>query len=63
MLTNEKLFEPVGYAIGIFTLLISTIFFFYYSQELYYSALGAILAAMMVWLSYVIMRLLYLASR
>ena len=63
MLTNERLFEPFGYAVGIFTLIISTIFFYYYSADFYYSFIGAILAAMMVWLSYVIMRLLYLASR
>lgn len=63
MPNDEKLFEPIGYVIGVGTFLFSTFFFYYYSGDLYYSVLGAILSALMVWLSYVIMRLLFIASR
>ena len=61
--TQGKLFEPIGYGVGIATFLLSTILFYYYSADLYYSLLGAFLSALMVWLSYVIIRLLLLASR
>lgn len=63
MPANEKLFERIGYSIGIGTFLFSTLFFYYYSDEFYYSFLGALLSALMVWLSYIIIRLLYIASR
>jgi hypothetical protein len=63
MPSSEKLFEPVGYFIAVATTAFSTVLFYYYSSDLYYSLLAAFLSGLMVWLSYIIMRLLYIASR
>lgn len=63
MVSSDRLFEPIGYSLGIVTFLFSTLLFYNFSADLYYSLLGAFLSALMVWLSYVIMRLLFLASR
>jgi hypothetical protein len=63
MVKGDRLFEPIGYSVGIITFLVSTVLFYNFSADLYYSLLGAFLSALMVWLSYVIMRVLFLASR
>lgn len=60
---REHLFEPIGYGVAFTSFFFSLFFFYFYSADLYYSALGAFLAALMIWLSYVILRLLYMASR
>lgn len=57
------LFEWKGYAILFATFVFTLLFYYSYSADWYYSFYGAFFSAVMVWGSYLVIRMIYLASR
>jgi len=60
---KPKVFEWLGYTVALVTFFFSIVVFYHYSDDLYYSWLAAFLSAMLVWLSYIIIRMLVMAMR
>lgn len=60
---EKKLIEWKGTVLAIATLIFSVFFFNYYSDDLYYSTLGAIMSALLVWGTYLVMRVMFLALK
>lgn len=59
---GSSLFEWKGYALAVATLVFTVLFYYYYSYDFYYSLVGALFSAAMVWGSYLVIRMIYLAS-
>ena len=58
---QKRIIEWKGTVLAIATFVFSLLFFFYYSYELYYSFLGALMTAALVWATYLIMRIMLLS--
>lgn len=60
---KKKLFEPTGFLIAAATLLFSLILFYNDTDAFFGSLAAALLAAALIWLSYLVLRLVLIAFR
>ena len=60
---DAKIFEWVGWTIALVTFIGCYLFYNSNADESYYSIIAAFLSAMMVWMSYIIIRMLVIAMR
>jgi signal transduction histidine kinase len=60
---HKRIIEWKGNVVALGTFLFSILFFFYYSYEFYYSFLGALMTAALVWATYLILRIMLLALK
>ena len=60
---DAKVFEWMGWVILLVSFIGCYLFFNSYADESYYSFMAAFLSAMMVWMSYIIIRMLVIAMR
>lgn len=60
---KPKVFEWMGYTIALATLIFSVFYYYMQSADLYFSTIGAIFTALLVWMSYIIIRLLLISAR
>lgn len=60
---QEKIFEPIGYIIGAATFLFSLFLFYSDTSVFWGSFAAALIAAGLIWVSYVILRIFFLALR
>ncbi len=59
---GSSLFEWKGYTLAFATLVFTVLFYYSYSSNFYYSIVGALFTAALVWGSYLVIRMIYLAS-
>ncbi len=62
METKRSLLEWKGIALAIVTYIITFVLFFYSTNELFYCVFAALLTAAIVWGTYIVIRLCYLAA-
>jgi hypothetical protein len=62
-MSNGSLFEWKGYLLTLLSFLFTLIFYYYYSADLYYSFVGALFSAGLVWGSYLVIRMIILTAR
>lgn len=60
METKKSYFEWKGYLVALLTFVYSLFFFYWHSSSLYYSVMGAIVLMLLAWLSYLVLRFLYI---
>lgn len=60
---SDKIFEPTGVIVALATLIFSLILFYNDTNVFLGSLMAALLAAALVWMTYVILRLVVLAFR
>ena len=58
---NNEIIEKWGLVVMAATAVFSWIFFWNYSGELMFSFMAALMAAGMIWMAYVVMRIVYFA--
>jgi hypothetical protein len=63
MKNQHPVFEMKGYILAVATFLFTLVLFFSYTQELMWCLIASLINAGIVWGSYLIMRLCYLASK
>lgn len=62
MLKLSSLFEWKGYLIAFLTFVFTSFFYFSYSADWFYSLVGAGFTAALVWVSYLVIRMMILAA-
>lgn len=60
---NDRIFEPIGYAIALISFLFSWLFFYSSNAAFIGSFAAALMAAGLFWVSYIIIRIFVLAIR
>lgn len=63
MENNKKLIEWKGGTFGVFAFLVTLLFCFQFETNTFYSFLTATLASGLIWGSYIVMRMIFLATR
>ena len=60
---QEKIFEPIGYAIAAISFVFSVLFFYRDNAAFMGSVAAALMAAGLIWVSYIIIRVFVLAIK
>jgi len=60
---NKNIFDKAGFIVSFVFLIFSFLYFYDKSAMLWDSAVASVLGTLMVWVSYIILRVIYLASK